>query len=347
MSMALASTFSLAKPFKFSAGIIVAAILGLSFITALSVGAFPVPVFDLLTGNLTGQQQAVLFSIRLPRVFLAGLVGAGLAVCGASLQGLFRNPLADPQLIGVSSGAALAVAVMIVFVSALGLPALFSIFALSFAAFLGGLATCFIIFKIACISGRVSVAHMLLAGIAISAIAFSGIGFLSYISDDQQLRAITFWTMGSLGGALWPSVAVCALIVVPSCIWLFRQSRALNIMQLGEEESRYLGINPESVKNQIIIAIALCVGACVSVSGIIGFVGLVVPHLIRLSIGPDHRQLLPLSALLGAALLVIADTLSRTIVSPAEMPVGILTALIGGPYFLWLLMRQYNKGLTL
>lgn len=188
---------------------------------------------------------------------------------------------------------------------------------------------------------------MLLAGIAISAIAFSGIGFLSYISNDQQLRAITFWTMGSLGSALWPQVAICAALVIPCCFTLFRQAQALNILQLGEEEGRYLGIEPEKVKNRTILAIALCVGVCVSVSGIIGFVGLVIPHLIRLSIGPDHRHLLPLSALLGAALLVIADTIARTVVAPAEMPVGILTALIGGPYFLWLLTKQYKKGFTL
>jgi iron complex transport system permease protein len=347
MSIALAGTVFPEQLCKVSQGLIIGSVLIMSVLTALSVGAFAIPVSNILMGGLTQQQEAVLFSIRLPRVLLAGLVGAGLAVCGASLQGLFRNPLADPQLIGVSSGAALAVAVMIVFMSALNLSGIVSMFALSFAAFLGGLATCFIIFKIASVSGRTSVAHMLLAGIAISAIAFSGIGFLSYISDDQQLRAITFWTMGSLGSALWTSVWLCALIVIPCCFWLFRQSQALNIMQLGEEESRYLGIDPEAVKNSIIIAIALCVGVCVSVSGIIGFVGLVVPHLIRLSIGPDHRQLLPLSALLGAALLIIADTLSRTIVSPAEMPVGILTALIGGPYFLWLLMRQYKKDFTL
>lgn len=347
MDITIAETPSAIKFFKLSPSFIIAVILALSIVTALSVGAFSIPISNIVMGTLSQQQEAVLYSIRLPRVLLACLVGAGLAICGASLQGLFRNPLADPQLIGVSSGAALAVAIMIVFTSTLNLSGIFSIFALSFAAFLGGLITCFTIFKIASISGKTSVAHMLLAGIAISAIAFSGIGFLSYISDDQQLRAITFWTMGSLGGALWPSVTMCALIVIPSCLWLFRQSQALNILQLGEEESRYLGINPEAVKNKTIIAIALCIGVCVSVSGIIGFIGLVIPHLIRLSIGPDHRQLLPLSALLGAALLLVADTLSRIIVSPAEMPVGIITALIGGPYFLWLLIRQYKTGFTL
>ncbi len=328
-------------------GLLLGAVLLLSFITGLSMGAFSIPVMDILTGALNEQQEAVFTSIRLPRVLLAGIVGAGLAVSGAALQGLFRNPLADPQLIGVSSGAALAVAMTIVFLGEPQLSGFIALFSLSAAAFIGGLATCLIIFKIASISGRVSVAHMLLAGIAISAIAFSGIGFLSYIGDDQQLRAITFWTMGSLGGALWSAVILAATIILPCCLFLFRQSQSLNILQLGEEESRYAGIDPEKTKNYTVVAVALCVGACVAVSGVIGFVGLVVPHLIRLSIGPDHRSLLPLSAVLGASLLIIADTAARTWVAPAEMPVGILTALIGGPYFLWLLTRQYKKGFSL
>ena len=347
MNLALAKRYNSFKTPKISKGLGITLLLACCVLTSLSVGAFSIPFFDILAGSLNDQQEAVLYSIRLPRILLAGLVGAGLAVSGAALQGLFRNPLADPQLIGVSSGAALAVALTIVFIGTIELAGFITLFALSGAAFLGGLVTCLLIFKIASISGKISVAHMLLAGIAISAIAFSGIGFLSYISDDQQLRAITFWTMGSLGGALWSQVAICAVFVIPCCFALFRQGQALNILQLGEEESRYLGIEPEKVKNRAILAIALCVGVCVSVSGIIGFVGLVIPHLIRLSIGPDHRHLLPLSALLGAALLVVADTIARTAVAPAEMPVGILTALIGGPYFLWLLTKQYKKGFTL
>lgn len=338
------SSFSWPKlSVRFGIGVLLAVCILLS----LSLGAFGIPLLDLLSGSLSEQQQAVFYSIRLPRVLLAGFVGAGLAISGAALQGLFRNPLADPQLIGVSSGAALAVAITIVFSGASAVSGLLSLFLLSAAAFAGGLITCLLIFKIASISGKVSVAHMLLAGIAISAIAFSGIGFLSYISDDQQLRAITFWTMGSLGGALWPSVAVAALVVIPSALVIYKQSQALNLLQLGEEQSRYSGSDPERTKNITIFAIALCVGVCVAVSGVIGFVGLVVPHLIRLSIGPDHRALLPLSALLGAALLIAADTAARTLVAPAEMPVGILTSLIGGPYFLWLLVRQYKKGFTL
>jgi len=347
MSFALTRQKSFFQFPRFNAGLLFSVLLALSFVMSLSLGAFSIPVFDIVSGTLNEQQHAVFTSIRLPRALLAGIVGAGLAISGAALQGLFRNPLADPQLIGVSSGAALAVAITIVFLGTAQLSGFIALFTLSAAAFVGGLATCLIIFKIASISGRVSVAHMLLAGIAISAIAFSGIGFLSYIGDDQQLRAITFWTMGSLGGALWPAVILAAFIVLPCCLFLFRQSQSLNILQLGEEESHYAGIDPEKTKNYTVVAVALCIGACVAVSGVIGFVGLVVPHLIRLSIGPNHRILLPLSALLGASLLIIADTAARTIVAPAEMPVGILTALIGGPYFLWLLTRQYKKGFSL
>lgn len=321
--------------------------LVLSVMIGLSAGAFEMPVTDILSANLSAQQEAVLWSIRLPRVLLAGVVGAGLAICGAVLQGLFRNPLADPQLIGVSAGAALAVALVIVFGAALNfsvLPDFVVVSMKSIAAFFGGLFTCLVIFKIAKVSGKVSVAHMLLAGIAVSAIAVSGIGFLSYLSDDQQLREITFWTLGSFGGATWTSVILALGVIVPCAFFLTHQGQALNILQLGEEECRYLGVNSEILKNILVMLVALCIGVCVSVSGIIGFVGLIVPHLIRLSIGADHRVLLPLSAVFGAVLLILADTLARTLVAPAEMPVGILTALIGGPYFLWLLTRQYQRG---
>lgn len=347
MSSALVRYAYILKVPKFSAALGVSLLLALSVLFALSLGAFHIPIWNIVSGNLNEQQFAVFTSIRLPRVLLAALVGAGLAISGAALQGLFRNPLADPQLIGISSGAALAVASAIVFLGALSVTGILSLFVLSVAAFVGGLTTCLLIFKIASFSGRVSVAHMLLAGIAISAIAASGIGFLSYISDDQQLRTITFWTMGSVGGALWPTVLIAAISVVPCSFLLFRQSQALNILQLGEKQSLYAGVDPEKTKNITIVTVALCVGVCVSVSGVIGFVGLVVPHLIRLSSGPDHRTLLPLSALLGAALLILADTVARTLVAPAEMPVGILTALIGGPYFLWLLIRQSKKGFGL
>lgn len=307
---------------------------------AALIGAFPIPALSLLQANLTPQEQAVLNSIRLPRVLLAVIVGAALAVSGAALQGLFRNPLADPGLIGISSGAALAVALMIVSIGPL--PGILGLYGLSIAAFMGGLLTSIVIFRFAGLTGASSVTYILLAGIAINALASAGTGFLAYLSDDQELRTLTFWTMGSLGGALWPGVLICASLVIPATFVLYRNAQRLNILLLGESEARHLGVDSERLKRNIIICTAISVGAAVAVSGIIGFVGLVIPHLIRLTLGPDHRLLIPASALLGAIILIIADTVSRTLLAPAEIPVGIFTSLIGGPFFLWLLIKQYS-----
>ena len=307
---------------------------------AALIGAFPIPALALLQANLTPQEQAVLNSIRLPRVLLAVIVGAALAISGAALQGLFRNPLADPGLIGISSGAALAVALMIVSIGPL--PGILGLYGLSIAAFMGGLLTSIVIFRFAGLTGASSVTYILLAGIAINALASAGTGFLAYLSDDQELRTLTFWTMGSLGGALWPGVLICASLVIPATFVLYRNAQRLNILLLGESEARHLGVDSERLKRNIIICTAISVGAAVAVSGIIGFVGLVIPHLIRLTLGPDHRLLIPASALLGAIILIIADTVSRTLLAPAEIPVGIFTSLIGGPFFLWLLIKQYS-----
>ncbi len=315
-------------------------ILAISFIVASAIGSFEISIRSILTWNLSNQEKTVLFSIRLPRVLLAIIVGSSLAISGAVMQGLFRNPLADPGLIGISSGAALAVAVMIVLVGPLS--GIFGFYGISFAAFLGGLITALVIFRFSQVTGSFSVAYILLAGIAISALSAAGTGFLVFLSNDEQLRSLTFWTMGSLGSALWESVIVAASIIIPTSIIMIKNARALNIMLLGESEAKYLDINCDRLKKVIIICAALSVGASVAVSGIIGFVGLVVPHLVRLTIGADHRMLIPSSAILGAILLLIADTFARTIVAPAEMPVGVITSLIGGPFFLWLLARQYK-----
>lgn len=313
-------------------------LLGVSLVGAVAFGTFPVSFAALLAGDLS--QQQVVTAIRLPRVLLGAVVGAALAVSGAALQGLFRNPLADPGLVGISAGAALAVGFAIVFMEpflhVLGL------YGLSIAAFAGGLLTCLVIFRFAKVAGVFSVTHMLLAGIAINAIAAAGIGVLTYLSDDQQLRTLIFWTMGNLGGAFWSPLLVATTIVVPAILALIKNAAKLNLLLLGEEEAVNLGVNAERLKLIVIFCSALAVGAAVAAAGIIGFVGLVVPHLIRLTLGPDNRLLIPAGALLGATLLVVADGFARTIVSPAEMPVGILTSLIGGPFFLWLLMKQYS-----
>lgn len=322
-----------------------AVILMVVMLVAVSIGAVSIPVLAILQGTITDQQQAVLTSIRIPRVLLAAVVGAALAISGAALQGLFRNPLADPGLIGIASGAAFAVAIVIVIAGPF--EGIWSLYALSFAAFTGGLLTCWLIFYFARMTGTFSVTYMLLAGIAISAMASAGTGFLMYLSDDQQLRSLTFWTMGSLGGALWPAVLMASSVVLP-CAWvLTRKAQELNIFLLGENEARYLGVNNERLKLVIIICTALSVGAAVAVSGIIGFLGLVVPHLVRLLVGADHRILIPVSAMFGAALLVLADTFARMVVIPSEMPVGIITSLIGGPFFLWLLMKLYSGRTTI
>lgn len=317
---------------------LLAILLVLTVVISLSIGATAIQVSAILNGALSESQQAVLLAIRLPRVLLAVVVGASLAVSGAAMQGLFRNPLADPGLIGISSGAALAVAVMIVIVGPVS--GVLGLYGISVAAFVGGSVTALLIFKFAHFTGTFSVTYMLLAGIAINALAGAGTGLLTYLSNDEQLRTLTFWTMGSLGGALWPAVIVVATVVIPSTIVLVKYAKQLNILLLGEQEAHYLGVNIKRLKIVVIMTTALSVGAAVAVSGIIGFVGLVVPHLIRLTIGPDHRLLIPASAFLGAILLVVADTASRTVVSPAEMPVGIITSLIGGPFFLWLLLKQ-------
>lgn len=323
---------------KTSAILLLAIVLVITLIIAISIGATSIPVLSIINGELSESQLNVLSVIRLPRVLLACVVGAALAVSGAAMQGLFRNPLADPGLIGISSGAALAVAATIVIIGPV--TGLFGLYGISVAAFIGGSATALLIFQFAHITGTFSVTYMLLAGIAINALAGAGTGLLTYLSSDEQLRTLTFWTMGSLGGALWPAVIVVMTVIVPSTLLLIKHAKQLNLLLLGEQEAHYLGVNTQRLKMIVIVTTALSVGAAVAVSGIIGFVGLVVPHLIRLSIGPDHRLLIPASALLGAILLVIADTIARTVVAPAEMPVGIITSLIGGPFFLWLLLNN-------
>ena len=316
-------------------------LLCITCLCALSVGAVAIPLSALVQGDLTTGQIAVLNGIRMPRVLLASLVGAALAVAGASVQGLFRNPLADPGILGISSGAALAVALVIV----LDVPVsgVLGFYGINIAAFVGALSVCLLIFRIARFSGPDALSGVLLTGIAVTALASAGSGFLVFVSDDEQLRTFTFWTMGSsLGSAMWDTLGICASLILPGIWLLLRNTHELNILHLGVTDAGYLGVDVHKLHRNIILLTSLVVGASVSISGIIGFVGLVVPHLVRLLFHADHRILLPLSALFGAMLLTIADTFARTIVAPAEMPVGILTSLIGGPFFIWLLSRYYS-----
>ncbi|TDR89265.1 iron complex transport system permease protein [Enterovirga rhinocerotis] len=324
----------------------------LTGLASLGTGAVSLPLARVAAIVLAGREAVlgdpalvrdgvIVFDIRLPRTLIGLLVGATLATGGALLQGLFRNPLADPALVGVSSGAALAAAVTIVlghhFVSGSG-PVPFT--ALPIAAFVGGLGATMLLYAIATRRGRTSVATMLLAGVAISALAGAGTGLLAFMSDDRQLRDLTFWTLGSVAGSTWSKFSMVGPVLLAVLVAAPFLSRALNALVLGEAEAFHLGIAVQRSKRLLILLVAVGVGCSVAVTGLISFVGLVVPHLIRLAVGPDHRLLLPASALGGAVLLVASDMVARVVVAPAELPIGIVTALIGAPYFLWLLLRR-------
>lgn len=333
--------------------ILLTVLLAASSLVAVGQGAYaiaPERVVALLLqklGLMTGEERsvdgAVLWTIRLPRVLLAILVGMALGLAGATLQGLFRNALADPALVGVSSGAALAVALTIVFGNLVWSTAASNQAILPAMAFLGALLAALLVYRIGCTRYGVSVAAMLLAGIAVNSLALALIGLASYLATDEQLRTLTFWSLGSLSAGSWRVVGWVALGVVPSLLLMLALSRSMNMMALGEAEARYLGVQVERVKKLAILAAALAVGASVAFCGIISFVGLVAPHCVRLIAGPDARIVLPGGALLGAVLVVIADVVARTLAAPAEVPIGVLTALLGAPFFLILLLRARDR----
>ena len=318
---------------------------------SLALGPVSLPLLDTLRAGMRllglpvngeGLEQAelILGQIRLPRTLLGLTVGAVLALAGVAMQGLFRNPLADPGLVGVSSGAALGAALAIVGTAWMGgVPEVFAPYLLSLCAFLGGLGVTALVYRLGRRDGQTNVATMLLAGIALTALASSAVGLFTYLADDATLRTLTFWNLGSLNGAsyqrLWPLV----LVAVAVALWLPRRAAALNALLLGESEARHLGFEVESLKRELVFCTALGVGAAVAAAGLIGFVGLVVPHLVRLLSGPDHRVLLPASMLAGASLLLFADLVARLALAPAELPIGIVTAFIGAPFFLYLLLR--------
>ncbi|ACU64623.1 FecCD family ABC transporter permease [Chitinophaga pinensis] len=285
----------------------------------------------------------VLWMIRLPRVVLSVLIGAGLGLAGASLQGLLRNPLADPGLIGISSGASMGAVVMIIVQHTLPVfqsaPAL-NFYALNLAAFAGAIITTLFIFRIARTGGQAVISTLLLAGIAVRALCESVTGLMTYLANNEQLRSITFWSLGSLGGANWKTVAGIAPFIIIPLIVLPRLAPALNLLALGEREAMHSGVGVPKLKALLVILATMAVAAGVAVAGIIGFIGLIVPHIVRQFTGPDYRILIPGSALSGAVLLTVADLLCRTIVAPAELPVGIITAVIGAPFFLWLIIKE-------
>ena len=317
---------------------------------AATIGAAGIPLPRLMAAAglaagdpaLIERDRLVLWSIRLPRIAMACMIGAMLAAAGTMMQGLFRNPLAEPGLVGVSAGAALAAASTIVLGDRIlaGTKIVLPFAALPIAAFLGALVTTAVLYRFATREGRTSIATLLLAGLAIGALAQAAIGLLIFMADDRQLRDITFWTLGSLSGATWGKAGAIAPFLLVLLLALPFIVNGLDLMVLGEAEAFHMGVAVERLKRSAIVLVAAAAGAAVSFAGIIGFVGIVVPHLLRLALGPGHRVLLPASLCFGAILLLAADTVSRVLVAPAELPIGIVTATLGAPFFLVLLMRQ-------
>ena len=322
-------------------------LLAMALVAGSAQGAYaisPAQLWHVLRDMVGGSdnptpEHLVFVNIRLPRLLLGVVAGAGLGLAGALMQGLFRNPLADPGLIGVSSGAALAAASFIVMGNLWfpDLPRALGSWTLVSMAFMGGLVVTFLIYALAQSQGGTRMGLMLLAGIAVNALAGAGLGYLSFLATDEQLRNLQFWLLGSLGGARWSAVVLVGTIVfIASCAGL-TLARPLNAIALGEAQAVLLGVDVERTKRWAIWVCALAVGAVTATTGMIGFVGLIAPHWVRMVAGPDHRIVLPGSALLGAALVLAADAVARTAVKPAELPLGVLTAFIGVPMFLFML----------
>jgi len=328
--------------------LVLAALLPLALLLGLANGAVnlgPGQLFAALVAGADGGQAAIIVQqIRLPRVLLAAVMGATLAMSGAAMQGLFRNPLADPSLIGVTAGASLGASLLIVLGGGL-LQGFVGLTLVSVGAFIGGVLAVLLVYRLASSENGTSVATMLLAGIAITALAGAVGSLLEFLTDNERLRQISLWKMGGLDGANLPRLLLASLVSGAVLLALPRYAQALNTLLLGESEARHLGIDVGRTKLALIGWVAVGVGTSVALVGTIAFVGLVVPHVVRLWIGPDHRYLLPASALAGAILLLVADTLSRVVLAPTELPVGIITALIGVPFFISLLRQRHQYGM--
>lgn len=328
------------SPVLFRALLILALLL--ACLASLNLGAFDISPDAWITPD--SDAGRVLYQLRLPRLLLTLFAGALLGATGAAAQALFRNPLADPSLIGVSAGSALAVVSLMVLAGGwLRLHGI-DLLAMPLAAFGGGLATTMLVMRLARTLSGVSVTTLLLTGMAVNAIASAGIGMLKYLADGVSLRQASFWLLGNLAVEGWLPVLVLMTIAFPVLMLLAREGRELNVLLLGVPQAQLLGVDVESLQRRLVLLCALGVGAVVAFGGLIGFVGLIVPHLVRLLCGPDNRYLLPHSALLGALFLVVADLLSRLLVAPAQLPIGILTALVGGPFFLLILLSRLNVG---
>ena len=309
----------------------------------LSLGSFNIELNKILSGDADPLQTEVLFNIRLPRVLLAACVGGALGISGAALQGLFRNPLADPGLIGVSAGAAFGAVSAIVLVNSGLIFLQLGSFLVPLAAILGSLLVISLIYILTASFANSGIMYMLLVGIALNAMSTVGVGFLTFVSSDSQLRTLTFWMMGSFGSTSWELLIPSMVLVFITILTLVLNSRKLDIMQLGESEAYRTGVDVLRTRRTIILSSAIMIGTCVSLSGIIGFVGLVVPHIVRLLAGSSHTFLLIGSAIMGTLITVLADLFSRLIIQPAELPIGLATSAIGAPFFLWLVLRLRNK----
>lgn len=294
------------------------------------------------SSNVSETDKFVFLDLRLSRIMMAIFVGSALAVSGACLQGMFKNPLASPDLIGITSGASLFAAIAIVLGNFIKpyIPEVFHFSFLSISAFLGAFITMSVVYKISTTNGKTNVMMMLLSGVAITALGFAVMGLLIYISKDEQLRDLTFWNLGSLGGATWTKNLILLFVVGLSYFFLIGKGKTLNAMLLGEKDASHLGIPVEKTKKQIVLFTALLVGASVAFSGTIGFVGLIIPYILRLIFKSNYYIILPLSAVLGSVLLLGADTISRTVVAPSEIPIGILTAFMGAPIFIMILLKH-------
>ncbi|MDN5205342.1 iron ABC transporter permease [Fulvivirgaceae bacterium BMA10] len=351
MNLALTYKINKSKVILLSLG----SLLLITFLVSLTIGAVPInfkDVVQMILGQIGLQsdaissvQQTVLTNIRLPRLVQTVLVGGALGISGAALQGLFRNPLVEPSLIGVSGGAAVFVVIYIVFTNAFPsfITNISSAYTVPFFAFAGGLCATLLVFKLSSTGGRTNIAVLILTGVAINALTAAVIGLAIYYADDNQLRTFTFWTLGDLGGATWEKLKFASVMLITPSLALVYFNKKLNALALGEAEAFHLGVNVEQTKYSIILLSALAVGTAVSISGMIGFVGLIIPHMIRLLFGPNHDWLLPGSILGGAVLLLVSDIIARTIVVPSELPIGIVTALLGAPFFIWLLLSAKHK----
>lgn len=295
--------------------------------------------------SVSETDKYVFLDLRLSRIVMAILIGSALAVSGTCLQGMFKNPLATPDLIGITAGASLFAAIAIVLGAFIKpyLPEALHFSFLSIAAFIGSFLTMSIVYKISTSNGKTNVIMMLLSGVAITALGFAVMGLLIYISKEEQLRDLTFWNLGSLGGASWTKNAILATVILISYYFLIGKGKTLNAMMLGEKDAMHLGIPVEKTKKQIVLFTAFLVGTSVAFSGTIGFIGLIIPYILRLIFKSNYYIILPLSAVLGSILLLSADTISRTAVAPSEIPIGILTAFMGAPIFIAILLRQKNS----